>query len=101
MNFRLVPTSVALLLGTMLARADDIWPTAEWTEASPAEAGLDGARLAQARDYALTADGSGCVVRGGRRVLTWGDTRLRYDLKSSTKSFGSIALGLAIKDGKA
>ena len=28
------------------------------------------------------------------------DPRARYDLKSTTKSFGSIALGLAIKDGK-
>lgn len=100
MNIRVIPASAAFLLGALLLRAAEIWPAAEWTEASPTEAGLDAARLAQARDYALTADGSGCVVRGGRRVLAWGDTRLRYDLKSSTKSFGSIALGLAIKDGK-
>jgi hypothetical protein len=33
-------------------------------------------------------------------VMAWGDPRRLYDLKSTTKSFGSIALGLAIKDGK-
>ena len=100
MNLRPIATIAGFLLAAFLPRAAEIWPAAEWIEASPAEAGLDPARLAQARDYALTADGAGCVVRGGRRVLTWGDPRLRYDLKSSTKSFGSIALGLAIKDGK-
>src|SRR5262245_20210428 len=103
MNSPALPISVALLLATATIgmRAGEIWPGAEWTEAAPAGAGLDAARLAQARDYALTADGSGCVIRSGRRVLAWGDTRLRYDLKSSTKSFGSIALALAIQDGKA
>jgi CubicO group peptidase (beta-lactamase class C family) len=30
----------------------------------------------------------------------WGDLEQRYDLKSSTKSFGAAALGVAIKDGK-
>ena len=32
--------------------------------------------------------------------MAWGDPTERYDLKSTTKSFGSIALGLALKDGK-
>lgn len=62
---------------------------------------MNGDLLARARDYALAAEGSGFVTRHGRLVLTWGDTALRYDLKSTTKSFGSIALGAAIGDGKA
>ena len=61
---------------------------------------MDEAKLAQARDYALTGGGSGYITRHGRLVLAWGDPRTRYDLKSTAKSFGSIALGLAIKDGK-
>ncbi len=77
-----------------------VWPDAEWPAASPADVGMDAAKLAQARDYALTGGGSGMIVRRGRLVLSWGDLRQRYDLKSTTKSFGSIALGLAIKDGK-
>ena len=32
--------------------------------------------------------------------MAWGDAGTRYDLKSTTKSFGSIALGLAVRDGK-
>ena len=64
------------------------------------EVGMDEAKLAQARDYALTGGGSGYITRHGRLVMAWGDPRARYDLKSTTKSFGSIALGLAIKEGK-
>ncbi len=61
---------------------------------------MDEAKLARAREYALTGGGSGYITRHGRLVMAWGDPRARYDLKSTTKSFGSIALGLAIKDGK-
>ena len=76
------------------------YPGTEWSKATPAEAGLDEAKLHQARDYALTGGGSGYITRGGKLVLSWGDLAQRYDIKSSTKSFGAAALGLAIKDGK-
>ena len=84
---------------TLLA-AEEFWPSKEWSQATPAEVGLGLGKLETARDYALSAGGSGCIVRHGRLVLTWGDARQLYDLKSSTKSFGSMALGLAVKDGK-
>jgi CubicO group peptidase (beta-lactamase class C family) len=71
-----------------------------WSTTTPLEAGLDEAKLLQARDYALTGGGSGCIIRAGKLVLSWGDMKQRYDLKSTTKSFGAAALGLAIKDGK-
>lgn len=45
------------------------------------------------------AGGSGMVLRGGRTVYTWGDVNKLYDLKSTTKSIGVTALGLALKDG--
>src|SRR5882762_6106674 len=80
--------------------AEEFWPSDDWRRATPVEAGFDPARLEAARDYALTAGGSGYITRHGKLVLTWGDARQLYDLKSSTKSFGSIALGLAINDGK-
>ena len=54
----------------------------------------------QARDYALTGGGSGFVVFEGRQVMSWGDLDRRYDLKSTTKSFGATALGVALLDGK-
>ena len=77
-----------------------VWPLPQWPRAEPADMGMDVSKLAAARDYALTGEGSGLITRHGRLVMSWGDSRKRYDLKSSTKSFGSVALGLAIKDGK-
>jgi CubicO group peptidase (beta-lactamase class C family) len=76
------------------------FPAEHWSTATATEAGLDEAKLNEARDYALSSGGSGYITRGGKLVLAWGDAAQRYDIKSSTKSFGAAALGLAIKDGK-
>jgi len=70
-----------------------------WESITPQQAGMDESRLQQARDYALTGGGSGCIIRGGKLVMSWGDQAKRYDLKSTTKSFGVTLLGLAVKDG--
>lgn len=72
----------------------------EWERATPAELGMDVSRLEAARDYSLTGGGSGVVIHRGKLVFEWGDQKVRYDLKSSTKSYGTTVLGLAIKDGK-
>lgn len=77
-----------------------VFPTTGWATATPAEMNMDIARLDEARDFALTGGGSGFVTRHGRVVYTWGDTTHRYDLKSTTKSIGGTALGLAIDEGR-
>ncbi|MEW6303575.1 MAG: serine hydrolase, partial [Verrucomicrobiota bacterium] len=77
-----------------------IHPGDTWQKATPAEAGMDEAKLAQAREYALTGGGSGYITRGGRLVMAWGDVAATYDLKSTTKSIGVTMLGVALKDGK-
>ena len=82
------------------AAAADVWPMAKWKAAKPEDVGLDAALLAQARKYALTGGGAGYVTRGGKLVLSWGDVKKRFDLKSTSKSIGVTALGLAIADGK-
>jgi CubicO group peptidase (beta-lactamase class C family) len=87
-----------LVAGTL--RAAETYPGATWETASPAEAQMSEVSLNRARDYALTSGGSGYITRSGKLVLSWGDPAKLYDLKSSTKSFGSAALGLAIGDGK-
>lgn len=92
--------ALAIVPAQLLRAAEEFWPESAWNEATLAEAGMDRAKLEAARDYALSADGSGYITRHGRLVMAWGDARQRYDLKSTTKSFGSIALGLAVKDGK-
>jgi len=88
-----------MLATVPLRAAETVWPTAEWAIATPAEMGMDQEKLEQARDYALTGDGSGYITRGGRVVLSWGDPATRFELKSTTKSIGVTALGLALKDG--
>jgi hypothetical protein len=40
------------------------------------------------------------ITRGGKLVMSWGDPEKTYDLKSTTKSIGVTALGLAIADGR-
>ncbi|MEX0702583.1 MAG: serine hydrolase [Planctomycetales bacterium] len=77
-----------------------VFPGREWDRRVPAEVGLDPAKLDAAGKYALTGGGSGYVTRHGYLVRTWGDVKKRYDLKSTTKSIGVTALGLAIADGK-
>ncbi len=82
----------------LLASANAV--AGEWAEVSAEKAGLDLRLLEQARDYALTGGGSGFITRNGKLVLQWGDPKKRYDLKSTTKSIGVTALGLALADGK-
>ncbi len=104
MFFRILQT-VALVLtafaaSPILPAQELTWPHDQWQIATPAEAGLDAARLQAARDYALTGDGTGVITRGGKLVMSWGDVQQRYDLKSTSKSIGVTALGLAILDGR-
>lgn len=96
---RCVAVLTALVAGLSYA-AEVYWPGTNWEQATPAETGLNSARLEAAREYAQSAGGSGSITRHGRLVMAWGDVRRRFDLKSTTKSFGSIALGLAVQDGK-
>jgi CubicO group peptidase (beta-lactamase class C family) len=77
----------------------EVWPGPAWAAASPESVGMDPVRTADAIRYGSSRGGSGIVVRAGRRVGSWGDQAAKHDLKSTTKSFGSILLGLALGDG--
>lgn len=80
--------------------AEGVWPTNGWLTVTPAEMGMDEAKLKQARDFAMSeGGGAGFITRGGKLVMSWGSSTQRYGLKSTTKSIGVTALGLAIKDG--
>ncbi len=92
--------NLTLSILLVVATADQAWPARDWVHVTPAKAGMDASLLRQARDYALTGGGSGCITRGGRLVIAWGDPARKYDLKSTTKSIGVTALGLALTDGK-
>ncbi|MCA9147115.1 MAG: serine hydrolase [Planctomycetaceae bacterium] len=90
----------ASMMVASIASAEDAWPMPTWESVAPQKVGLDGHQLEKARDYALTGGGSGYITRSGKLVMVWGDPKQRYDLKSTTKSFGATALGIAILDGK-
>jgi len=103
MNRAIFLTALNMLLfivTTYCNGADEIWPLPEWLAVKPADVGMDEAQLRLARDYALTGRGSGYISRHGKLVMSWGNPQTRYDLKSTTKSIGMTALGLAIADGK-
>jgi CubicO group peptidase (beta-lactamase class C family) len=75
---------------------------AGWSTATPAEENMDPARLDEARNYSQTSSlgqtESGLIVRHGRVVYQWGSPTLRYEMKSTTKSIGGLALLLALQD---
>ncbi|MFO7904934.1 MAG: serine hydrolase [Pirellulaceae bacterium] len=97
----LTGTIVLTLSLAAAAQGQEItWPSPEWPAAEPADMKLDADKLEEAKDYALSAGGSGMIVRHGKVVLRWGDPSERYDIKSATKSFGATMLGVAIKDNK-
>ena len=89
---------VGLLPNSVLA--EEVWPLPTWTKAKPSDVGMDEAQLQKAKTYALTGGGSGYIIRHGKLVMSWGSPSSRYGLKSTTKSIGVTALGLAIADGK-
>ncbi len=78
----------------------DIWPSPNWHDVDPISVGLDAKALTKAKRYSLSAGGSGIIIWQGNAVMRWGDQKLRYDIKSATKSFGSTMLGIAVKDTK-
>ncbi|MGC9327125.1 MAG: serine hydrolase domain-containing protein, partial [Candidatus Hinthialibacter sp.] len=82
------------------AQAEPIYPGETWERAEPAEVGMAKEKLEQAKAYALTGGGSGYITRHGKLAMEWGDPQQKYDLKSTTKSFGAAALAVAIGDGK-
>ncbi|MDA1315209.1 MAG: serine hydrolase [Acidobacteria bacterium] len=92
--------AAASMLVSGSAYAQTVWPGAAWERVSPADAGLNQEKLIAAQDYATTVEGAGFITRGGRLVTSWGDETTLYDLKSSSKSIGFTAMGLAILDGK-
>ena len=91
--------------GDSTAPATVVDLAAPWTRATPAEAGIDSAMLAQA--VSVGAAASRCrsllVVRHGRLVLEQyfggADSTTRFDVRSVTKSVVSSLVGIAIARG--
>ena len=63
-------------------------PKLAFQQAVPEHAGMDERILNEIRTFALQKGGAGCVLRGGKTVLHWGDQKEIFDIFSSTKSIG-------------
>jgi CubicO group peptidase (beta-lactamase class C family) len=89
-----------------------VFPTAPgsagWATATLADAKMTEAKLIEARDYSTTSAlgeaEAGFIVRGGKLVYQWAtagatvDTK--FEMKSTSKSVGGLALFLALDEGK-
>jgi CubicO group peptidase (beta-lactamase class C family) len=74
-----------------------------WTRVTATtEVGMTEAPLVTAETYALSglgANSAGMIVRRGRIVRSWGNIDERFEMKSTSKSIGGMALGVAIDNG--
>jgi CubicO group peptidase (beta-lactamase class C family) len=106
--------ALSILVATALACGDATSPpagtepvdlSAEWSRATPAAEGVDGAGLAATLAQATTVPGlrSLLVVRHGRLIaegyFAGGVADSLYGLRSVTKSVISLLVGIAIRDG--
>ena len=82
---------------TKAALPAPIFPGSSWATAVPSDLEMDAAKLDQAVNY---AGGSGYIIRSGRVVRSWGSATTLFSMRSATKSIGSIALALAVADGR-
>jgi len=82
---------VAVLIPVLSVSCND-------TEVLMPEDYIAGMKVRKLQEAAAYAKGSGIVIRGGKTIYEWGAVDKLYDLKSTTKSIGAAALGLALKD---
>ncbi|NSW56595.1 MAG: serine hydrolase [Armatimonadetes bacterium] len=91
----LVFGGVLMLCGA--ASSDEMWPGRHWPTASPAEMGMDAAKLAA---LAQQVGGRGCVIRHGALVHSWGDIAGRGDVASAAKPVYAHFILKAVEDGR-
>jgi CubicO group peptidase (beta-lactamase class C family) len=76
-----------------------------WTVSTPAAEGMDVTKLDAAKQVSEDGGGAldsdaGYIIRGGKLVYQWGAVNTRFEMKSTTKSMGGLALLLALDEGK-
>jgi CubicO group peptidase (beta-lactamase class C family) len=89
-----VALSLALAATPALAQT---YPGATWTSKTPAEVGMDVAKLDQVRNY---LGGRGFLSRYGYQVYSWGSVSQRADIASACKPFFAHFLFKAVEEGR-
>ena len=79
------------------ASCEKVFPGVTWQSKTPAELGLDAAKLNQ---VAANIGGVGCIARQGYLVKTWGDQASKGDWASAAKPVISTLLFFAIQEGR-
>ena len=103
--FRFLLVVLVGLVASRVAGAADVFPGAQWQEATPASQGLDSAKLKVAVDYLdanFRPQGAEqlVIVRNGYLVWKGPDCEAYHNIWSSTKNFTSTLLGVMVDDGK-
>lgn len=90
-----LPLAVSLALPVDAQTPPPTYPGETWETRTPAELGMDPAKIAEAQAYSLTKNGAGLIVRNGYVVASWGVMTDRYPVFSVTKGVGAVLLGIA------
>jgi CubicO group peptidase (beta-lactamase class C family) len=88
---------VARMTADGAAGAGQVYPGREWAAKRPEEMGLDPGKLDVVARY---VGGTGCVVRGGFLVFTWGHADKRADVASACKPWFTHFLFAAVEEAK-
>lgn len=92
---------LAMLLQTVAAHADTVFPGAQWEHIDPVRAGWSASKLDEVRAIAAESGSSALlVVQDGRVVLDWGQTKDKIFLHSVRKSLMSGLYGPAVASGQ-
>ena len=93
----LLASGILFLFVAQATWAKPVFPGKTWQTKTPAEVGLDAAKLDAFRDF---VGGRGCVMRHGCMVYTWGDYRKPGDVASASKPVKAHFLFKAVEMGK-
>ena len=83
-------------VGELETSSSIVFPQKTWAAKSPAELGLDAAKL---DELANMLGGRGCVVKNGYVVKTWGSQSRKSDWLSSAKPVLGTLLMFAMQEG--
>ena len=101
MNRRLLSALCFVMLAANAMGEEPVtFPDVEWEVRTPAEVGLDVAKL---QELSAMVGGAGAIVRDGYMVYTWGDQNARRPTQgwaSASKAVVSTMLFFAINEGR-
>jgi CubicO group peptidase (beta-lactamase class C family) len=80
-----------------LADAQTAFPGKIWSTRTPAEVGMDSAKLDA---FVARVGGDGVIIKEGFLVKSWGGATVRKDWASAAKPVLSTLLLLAVHEGK-